>query len=75
MVALELDRPTTDISRGAAMEEADFLAPLNAGAQAVDPATRMLMAGEMSLCGGSVGRAGKPEQRGDPLWCRANRPS
>ncbi|WP_333682742.1 nicotinate-nucleotide--dimethylbenzimidazole phosphoribosyltransferase [Pontibaca methylaminivorans] len=47
--ALELDRPTDDFTQGPAMSEADCLAALNAGWEAVDPGADLLVAGEMGI--------------------------
>lgn len=49
VVALDLDRPTGDISSEPAMDEADCLAALNAGAAVVDPGTDLLFVGEMGI--------------------------
>ena len=66
VVALELDRPTGDISAQAAMSEAECLAALNAGARAVCADTDLLIVGEMgianttpaaALCAQSLGGA------------------
>lgn len=47
--AIELDRPTGDISLGPAMSEADLVAALRRGWDAVDPACDLLVAGEMGI--------------------------
>ncbi len=71
VVPLDLDRPTGDISREAAMSEAECLAALNAGAGAVSPDTHLLVVGEMgignttpasALCAAAFGG-------GPALWC------
>ncbi|MED5545964.1 MAG: nicotinate-nucleotide--dimethylbenzimidazole phosphoribosyltransferase [Pseudomonadota bacterium] len=49
IVALDLDRPTGDIACEPAMDEADCLAALNAGAQAVKEETQLLFVGEMGI--------------------------
>jgi nicotinate-nucleotide--dimethylbenzimidazole phosphoribosyltransferase len=49
VVALDLDRPTGDISLGAAMSEAEVLAALDTGWAAVDPASDLLVVGEMGI--------------------------
>ncbi|GGN56370.1 nicotinate-nucleotide--dimethylbenzimidazole phosphoribosyltransferase [Novosphingobium indicum] len=49
VVPLDLDRPTGDISREAAMSEAECLAALNAGAAAVSADTHLLLVGEMGI--------------------------
>ncbi len=62
--SLELDRPTADFTRAAAMDEDECLAALSAGAAAVDPGLSLLVLGEMGignstaaavLCGRSFG--------------------
>ncbi|MEY8830684.1 nicotinate-nucleotide--dimethylbenzimidazole phosphoribosyltransferase [Sedimentitalea sp. XS_ASV28] len=47
--ALELDRPTTDFTRGPAMSEQDCLSALQAGWAAVDPQADLLVVGEMGI--------------------------
>ncbi len=47
--ALDLERPTHDFTAEAAMDEADFLAALGAGWEAVDPDADLLVAGEMGI--------------------------
>ena len=47
--ALELDRPVADFTAQAAMTEADVVAALAAGWDAVEPATDLLVAGEMGI--------------------------
>ncbi len=47
--ALELDRPTADFTREAAMNEAEFLAALATGWNAVDPTADLLVTGEMGI--------------------------
>lgn len=49
VVPLDLERPTGDISREAAMSEAECLAALNAGAAAVGSDTHLLFVGEMGI--------------------------
>ncbi len=49
IVALELDRPTGDISATSALSEAECLAALNAGAEALDDDTQLLFVGEMGI--------------------------
>ena len=46
---LDLDRPTADISLGPAMTEAEVIAALRAGWEAVDGATDLLVVGEMGI--------------------------
>ena len=47
--ALELDRPVADFTAQAAMTEADVVAALAVGWNAVDPAADLLVAGEMGI--------------------------
>jgi len=47
--ALDLDRPTNDITRAAAMDEVEFMAAIRAGWEAVDPAADLLVTGEMGI--------------------------
>src|SRR6056297_1562206 len=47
--ALDLDRPTGDISTGPAMSEAEVMAALRAGWEAVAPETDLLVVGEMGI--------------------------
>jgi nicotinate-nucleotide--dimethylbenzimidazole phosphoribosyltransferase len=49
IVALDLDRPTGDITVEPAMTEAECLAALNAGAEAVRADTDLLFVGEMGI--------------------------
>lgn len=47
--ALDLDRPTVDFTQGAAMSEAEVVAALACGWEAVDPAADLLVTGEMGI--------------------------
>jgi nicotinate-nucleotide--dimethylbenzimidazole phosphoribosyltransferase len=47
--ALDLDAPVQDFTQGAAMSEADLLAALQAGWNAVDPKADLLVVGEMGI--------------------------
>jgi len=47
--ALDLDRPVADFTQGPAMSEADVVAALNAGWNAVDPSADLLVVGEMGI--------------------------
>lgn len=49
IVAIDLDRPTCDFTRGPAMTEADCLAALSAGAASVDENLDLLVVGEMGI--------------------------
>ncbi|NRB16751.1 MAG: nicotinate-nucleotide--dimethylbenzimidazole phosphoribosyltransferase [Rhodobacteraceae bacterium] len=47
--ALQLDHPTQDFTQGAALDEAGLMAALQAGWGAVDPASDLLVVGEMGI--------------------------
>jgi len=47
--ALDLDRPTNDFTQGPAMSEAEVVAALAAGWDAVDPASDLVVTGEMGI--------------------------
>ena len=47
--ALDLDRPTQDFTQGPALSEADLLAALQTGWNAVDPTADLLIPGEMGI--------------------------
>ena len=47
--ALELDRPTADFTQGPAMSEAEVVAALAAGWNAVDPEADLVVTGEMGI--------------------------
>ena len=47
--ALDLDKPTGDFTQGAAMTEAEVVAALATGWDAVDPAADLLVVGEMGI--------------------------
>ena len=49
VVSLELERPTADFTTGPAMTEAEAVAALAAGWQAVNPAADLLVVGEMGI--------------------------
>ncbi|SNS46624.1 nicotinate-nucleotide--dimethylbenzimidazole phosphoribosyltransferase [Tropicimonas sediminicola] len=49
VVSLELDRSTGDFTEGPAMSEADLVAAMAAGWQAVDPQADLLVTGEMGI--------------------------
>lgn len=49
VVPLELDRPTQDFTQGPAMSEADVVAALRAGWDAVDAGADLLVVGEMGI--------------------------
>lgn len=47
--ALDLDRPTADFTEGPAMSEAEVVAALRTGWEAVDPQADLVVAGEMGI--------------------------
>lgn len=49
VMALDLERSTADFTTAPAMDEADCLAALSAGAAVVDPALQLLVVGEMGI--------------------------
>lgn len=49
VIALDLDRPTADFTQEAAMDEADFLAAVSTGYDAVKPGTDLIGFGEMGI--------------------------
>ena len=49
VVALDLEKPTQDFTQGPAMREEELLAALQAGWCAVNPASDLLVAGEMGI--------------------------
>jgi nicotinate-nucleotide--dimethylbenzimidazole phosphoribosyltransferase len=49
VVALDLDRPTADFTEAPAMTEAECVAALKAGWEAVDPAADLVVPGEMGI--------------------------
>lgn len=55
--ALALETPTGDITQGPAMTEADLIAALNAGWEAVDPTADLLVTGEMGIGNTTVAAA------------------
>jgi nicotinate-nucleotide--dimethylbenzimidazole phosphoribosyltransferase len=55
--ALDLDRPTADFTEGPAMSEDEVVAALRKGHEAVDPATDLLVAGEMGIGNTTVAAA------------------
>jgi nicotinate-nucleotide--dimethylbenzimidazole phosphoribosyltransferase len=71
VIALDLERPTGDIASNAAMDEAECLAALNAGASAVTADTDLLFVGEMGI-GNTTPAAALCAQAfgGEPaIWC------
>ena len=57
VIALDLDRPTADFTTTPALTEADCLAALTAGANAVDPEADLLLLGEMGIGNSTVAAA------------------
>lgn len=55
--ALDLDKPTADFTQGPAMTEAEVVAALATGWQAVDPTAHVLVAGEMGIGNTTVAAA------------------
>lgn len=57
VVALELDRPTVDFTTGPAMTEAETLAAMQTGADAVDVTADVLVLGEMGIGNSTIAAA------------------
>jgi nicotinate-nucleotide--dimethylbenzimidazole phosphoribosyltransferase len=57
VIALELDRPTADFTAGPAMTEAETLAAMQVGADAVDVTADVLILGEMGIGNSTVAAA------------------
>ena len=57
VIALDLDRPTADISEGPAMSEAETLDAMARGAAAVDPSADVLLLGEMGIGNSTIAAA------------------
>lgn len=57
VIALDLDRPTADFTKAPALTEADCLAALTKGADAVDPEADLLLVGEMGIGNSTVAAA------------------
>jgi nicotinate-nucleotide--dimethylbenzimidazole phosphoribosyltransferase len=57
VIALALDRPTTDFTQGPAMSEAETLAAMQTGADAVDTSADVLILGEMGIGNSTVAAA------------------
>lgn len=57
VVALELERPTADFTQAPAMTEAEVVAALRAGYDAVDPEADLFVAGEMGIGNTTVAAA------------------
>ncbi|MDD9727737.1 nicotinate-nucleotide--dimethylbenzimidazole phosphoribosyltransferase [Roseovarius sp. SK2] len=57
VIAMELDRPTSDITAAPAMSDADTLDALRRGAAAVDPGVSVLTLGEMGIGNSTIAAA------------------
>lgn len=57
VIALELDRPTADFTQAPAMSEAECLAAMQAGADAVDVTADVLILGEMGIGNSTIAAA------------------
>lgn len=57
VVALDLDRPTADFTRGPALSAAEVAEAMQAGADAVDPRADVLVLGEMGIGNSAVSAA------------------
>jgi nicotinate-nucleotide--dimethylbenzimidazole phosphoribosyltransferase len=71
VVALDLDRPVRDFTRGPALTEADLCAALSAGWEAVDPQADLLVTGEMGIGNTTSAAALALALRGGTVadWC------
>ncbi|MEP0721074.1 MAG: nicotinate-nucleotide--dimethylbenzimidazole phosphoribosyltransferase, partial [Marinomonas sp.] len=57
VIPLDLDRPTGDFTQGPAMSEAECIAAMQAGADAVDQRADVVVLGEMGICNSTVSAA------------------
>ncbi|KGJ06110.1 nicotinate-nucleotide-dimethylbenzimidazole phosphoribosyltransferase [Paracoccus halophilus] len=57
VVALDLDRPSGDFTRGMALEVADLVASIQTGKDAVDPRADVILLGEMGIGNSTVAAA------------------
>ncbi len=57
VVELELDRPTGDFTQGLALSEAELLAAMAHGAEAIEPMADILLLGEMGIGNSTVAAA------------------
>lgn len=57
IVALDLDRPTADFTRGMALEMDDLVASIQTGKNAVDPEADVIVLGEMGIGNSTVAAA------------------
>lgn len=73
VVALDLERPTQDITEAPAMSEAECLDAMNKGADAVDPTADILLLGEMGIGNTTIAAALAAATFGGEAidWCGA----
>ena len=57
VVAMDLDRPTADFTRGMALEVPDLVASIQTGKDAVDPGADVILLGEMGIGNSTVAAA------------------
>lgn len=57
VIAMDLDRPTADFTRGMALEVADLVASIQTGKDAVDPEADVIILGEMGIGNSTVAAA------------------
>lgn len=57
VVALDLDRPTADFTKGMALEVSDLVASIQTGKNAVDPQADVIVLGEMGIGNSTVAAA------------------
>jgi nicotinate-nucleotide--dimethylbenzimidazole phosphoribosyltransferase len=57
VIALDLDRPTADFTRGMALETADLVIAIQTGKDAVDPEADVIVLGEMGIGNSTVAAA------------------
>lgn len=57
VVSLDLDRPTADFTSAPAMDEAECLAAINAGAAVIEPGLDLLAVGEMGIANSTAAAA------------------
>lgn len=57
IIPLNVEKPTADISQEAALTEAEALDAINTGAEAVKPATDILVVGEMGISNSTIAAA------------------
>jgi len=69
VVALNLDRPTADFTEYPAMTDAELVAALAAGWEAVDPDAGLMVPGEMGIANTCVAAAVAAALYGGTGWC------